>query len=142
MSDALRTPSPRGREWHRVTVESGYIRAELFNRQTLEETKSFLDDTVAATSRHGCSHVLICINNAKPIFTVERYGFSHYLEIARAGKYKIALVGSNRELRLAHQYYATLAQVRGVNLRAFSDEADALTWLMSAGDASPSTEGA
>ena len=127
-----------GSEWHRVTAESGYIRAELFNRETLEETQKFLDDTVAAAWEHGCSHFLICINNSKPIFAVERYGFSRYLDVAFKAGYKIALVGSSRELRIAHEYYATLAKQRGVNLQAFPDEADALTWLTSNGTSSPS----
>jgi len=136
-----RGPAPRaGSEWHRVTVEPGYIRAELFNRETLEETQRFLDDTVAAAWEHGCSRILICINNAKPIFAVERYGFSRYLDVALKAGYKIALVGSSRELRIAHQYYATLAQQRGVNLQAFPDEADALTWLTSNGTSSHSSE--
>lgn len=127
-------------EWHRVRVEAGYIRAELFNRQTLEETQRFLDDTVAAASEHGCSRLLICIRNSKPIFAVERYGFSRYLDIARKAGYKIALVGSNAELQIAHQYYATLARLGSVDLRAFPDEADALAWLTSPEISSPSPE--
>lgn len=126
--------------WHRVTVERGYIRAELFNRQTLEETQSFLDATIAAATGHGCAQLLICICNSKPIFAVERYGFSAYLDIALKAGYKIALVGSTRELRIAHQYYATLAHLRGVNLKAFPDEADAITWLISPQESSPSPE--
>src|SRR5262245_9561034 len=148
MRDQPRTPSPSnpgapqpsGAEWHRVTVAAGYIRAELFNRQTLEETQKFLDATVAAATRHGCPQLLICIRNSKPLFAVERYGFSAYLETARKMGYKIALVGSTRELRIAHQYYATLAQLRGVNLRAFPDEPDAVAWLTSDEDSSPSPE--
>jgi len=130
-------PRPDG-GWHRVTVERGYIRAELFNRETLAATQKFLDDTVAAAWEHGCSRFLICINNSKPIFAVERYGFSRYLDVALKAGYKIALVGSSRELRIAHEYYATLAQQRGVNLQAFPDEADALTWLTSNAASSPS----
>src|SRR5262249_52706969 len=132
--------SDPGAGWHRVTVAAGPIRAEVFNRQTLEETRKFLDDTVAAATRHGCTHLLICIRNSKPIFAVERYGFSAYLETALKAGYKIALVGSTRELRIAHQYYATLAQLRGVNLRAFPDEADAVAWLASDQDSTPSPE--
>jgi hypothetical protein len=127
-------------EWHRITVEPLYIRAELFNRETIEETQKFLDDTVVAMAEHGSSRLLICIVNAKPIFAVERYGFSRYLEIAQKAGYKIALVGSSRDLRIAHQYYATLAQQRGVNLHAFPDEIDALAWLRSNEASPPSPE--
>jgi len=139
MGELRRTQSPGGVDlaqgaeggWHRVTAEQGYIRAELFNRETLEETQQFLDDTVAAARKHRCAHILIIINNSKTLFAVERYGFSNYLEVALKSEYKIALVGSNRELRIAHEYYAMLAQQRGVNLHAFPDEADAIAWLTS-----------
>src|SRR5215467_178223 len=105
-------PGPRRArgEWHRITVEPLYVRAELFNRETLEETQKFLDDTVAAMAEHGGSRLLIYIVNAKPIFAVEKYGFSRYLDVALKAGYKIALVGSSRDLRIAHQYYAMLAQ--------------------------------
>ena len=125
-------PSPRpGEGWYRITVAPGYIRSELFNRQTLAETRRFLDATVAAASEHECRQLLICIRNSKPIFSVEKYGFSRYLSVASKEKYKIALIGSTLELRIAHQYYATLARLRGVNLRAFSEETAAIAWLTS-----------
>ena|SRR5215467_9702425 len=135
-------PGPRRArgEWHRITVEPLYVRAELFNRETLEETQKFLDDTVAAMAEHGGSRLLIYIVNAKPIFAVEKYGFSRYLDVALKAGYKIALVGSSRDLRIAHQYYAMLAQQRGVNLRAFPDEVDALAWLRSDEASPPSPE--
>jgi hypothetical protein len=129
-----------GTGWHRITVERNYIRCELFNRKSLEETRRFLDATIAAASEHRCSQLLICIHNSKPIFSVERYGFSRYLDIAVEAKYKIALVGSTLELRIAHQYYATLARMRGVNLRAFPAEGAAIAWLTSAQASSPSPE--
>ena len=69
------------------------------------------------------------MRNSIPIFTVERYGFSRYLDLAFESKYRIALVGDTLELRLAHQYIATLARMRGVKLRAFADEAAAIHWL-------------
>jgi hypothetical protein len=149
MSDASHTPFPGAPEpqrspgeWHRVTVERGYIRSELFNRQTLAETQKFLDDSLRTASEHGCTSFLICINNSKPLFAVEKYGFSRYLDVALKAGYKIALVGSSRELRIAHQYYATLAQLRGVNLRAFPDEIDAIAWLNSPGTPTASPAGA
>jgi hypothetical protein len=124
----------RGSVWHRICVEPGYLRSELFNRQTVEETRRFLDAVLAAALEHRLPLVLIRVRNSVPIFTVERYGFSHYLDLAFKSKYRIALVGDTLELRIAHQYIATLARMRGVKLRAFADEAAALSWLHS-GDA-------
>ncbi len=71
------------------------------------------------------------MRNSKPIFTVERYGISRYLEIAFKSGYKIALVGDTPELRIAHQYIAMLAVMRGVDLRTFQDEIVAIRWLKS-----------
>jgi hypothetical protein len=115
--------------WHRVTVEAGYIRAELFNRKTIDDTRRFLEAVIPQVLKQGCPRVLLCVRNSAPVFTVERYGFSRYLDIVFKSKYKIALVGDTLELRIAHQYIATLARLRGVNLRAFPEEAAAIGWL-------------
>jgi hypothetical protein len=128
----------RGSVWHRIAVEPGFLRCELFNRQTVEETRKFLETVLAAALEHRIPFVLIRVRNSIPIFTVERYRFSHYLDLAFKSKYRIALVGDTLELRIAHQYIATLACMRGVRLRAFSDEASAVGWL-TAGDAPPAS---
>jgi len=121
--------------WHRIKADSGYLRCELFNRQTLEETRTFLDAVVAAATEHRLPLILIRVRNSVPIFTIERYGFSRYLELTFKSKYRLALVGDTLELRIAHQYVATIARMRGVRLRAFADEAAAIGWLRF-GDAS------
>ena len=126
----------RGSVWHRISVEPGFLRGELFNRQTVEETKRFLEEFLPAVLEHRLPHVLICVRNSVPIFTLERYGFSEYLDLAFKSKYRIALVGDTLELRIAHQYIATLARIRGVKLRAFPEEAAAIRWL-TAGEISP-----
>jgi len=126
----------RSSAWHRIGVEPGYLRAELFDRHTVEETRTFLEAVLAAAIEHRLPLVLIRVRNSIPIFTIERYGFSGYLDLAFKSKYKIALVGDSFELRIAHQYIATIARMRGVRLRAFSDEASAVGWL-TAGDPSP-----
>ena len=126
--------------WHRVTVEAGYIRAELFNRRTVDETRTFLEAVIPQVLKQGCPRVLLCVRNSAPVFTVERYGFSHYLDIVFKSKYKIALIGDTLELRIAHQYIATLARLRGVNLRAFPEEAAAIGWLTADGKTSQASE--
>ncbi len=140
--DKVLTPPPAGDEaaplhvsqgkaWHRISAEPGYLKAELFNRQTTDETRKFLDALHAAALEHRRARILVCVRNSKPIFTVERYGISRYLEIAFKSGYKIALVGDTPELRIAHQYIAMLAVMRGVDLRTFQDEIVAIRWLKS-----------
>ena len=132
--------SQRSAVWHRISAEPGYLRSELFNRQTVDETRKFLDAVVAAAIEHRLPLVLIRVRNSVPIFTIERYGLSEYLEFAFKSKYRIALVGDTVELRIAHQYVATIARMRGVKLRAFADEAAAIAWLR-AGEASGAAAG-
>jgi len=112
-----------------ISAEPGYLRAELFNRHTAEETKKFLEAVLAAALGFRRPYVLICVRNSAPIFTVERYGFSSYLDLAFESRYKIALVADTIELRIAHQYIATMARIRGVRLRAFASETEAVFWL-------------
>ncbi len=124
-------PVRHGAVWHRISAEPGYIRAELFGRETVEETRKFLEAVLAEALEHQCGQVLIRIRNSKPIFTVERYGISRYLDIAFKSAYKIALMGDTPELRIAHQYIALLALMRGVDLRTFQNEIVAIEWLRS-----------
>jgi len=126
--------------WHRISAEPGYLRSELFNRQTAEETRKFLEAVLAAALRYRLPYVLICVRNSVPIFTVEKYGFSSYLDLAFKSKYKIALVADTIELRIAHQYIATMARIHGVRLRAFAREAAAVHWLMSGDNSSASPD--
>jgi hypothetical protein len=140
--DKVLTPPPAGDEaaphqvshgkvWHRISAEPGYLKAELFGRQTADETRKFLDALYAAALEHRRARILVCVRNSKPIFTVERYGISRYLDIAFKSVYKIALMGDSPELRIAHQYIAMLAVMRGVDLRTFQNEIVAIEWLRS-----------
>jgi hypothetical protein len=114
---------------HHISPAPGYLRAELFNRRTVEETRTFLEAVLAAAILHHLPQVLVYVHNSAAIFTVERYGFSRYLDYAFTSRYKIALVGDTLELRIAHQYIAAMARLRGVRLRAFPEEHSAVAWL-------------
>src|SRR5258706_14664991 len=140
--DKVRPPPPagdgagppqvsHGKVWHRISAEPGYLKAELFGRQTADETRKFLEALHAAAIEHLRARILVCVRNSKPIFTVERYGISRYLDIAFKSAYKIALMGDTPELRIAHQYIALLALMRGVDLRTFQNEIVAIEWLRS-----------
>jgi len=85
-----------GKVWHRISAEPGYLKAELFGRQTADETRKFLEALHAAALEHLRARILVCVRNSKPIFTVERYGISRYLDIAFKSAYKIALMGDTR----------------------------------------------
>lgn len=120
---------PGGTMWHQITVESDHLRVELFGRQTASETQEFLNALAAYGIERRQPHVLISVRCSKPVFTVEKYRIVEFFDRASRYSAKIALLGDSEELRVAHQYIESLARQRGVNVRAFRDEAVALKWL-------------
>lgn len=117
---------------YQITATPAYVRAELFNRQTARETGEFLSAVAAACIRHQRFRVLISVRSSKPIFTVEKYGLSSFIELAVKYSGKIAILTDCHEMRIAHEYVVMLARLRGVNARTFWDEAAATEWLVSA----------
>ena len=111
----------------------GYLRAELVERETGGETREFLEALAAECLRRGLSSVLICVRASRPIFRVEQYRASFYLqELACRPDYRVALVASRPDIRAAHEYLEVLAGQHGAHLRSFSHEAMAIEWLRSA----------
>lgn len=114
---------------YRLTVEPGYLKAELFNRRTAEETRAFLNAVATEGVKHNLRRALISVRASAAIFSLESYGFSDYLDLARQISDRIALMADSHELRFAQEYAAMLARRRGINVRTFRDEAAALEWL-------------
>jgi hypothetical protein len=114
---------------YRITLEPGYLRADLFFRRTAAETREFLDAIAAEGIKHQRWRILISVHASRPIFTVEKYGFSSFLELAERYAEKIALHADAIEIHLAHDYAALLARTRGINVRTFRSEAAAIDWL-------------
>ena len=107
------------------TVEAGYLKVDLFNRQTAEETRDALAAIAAEARKHACSQILISVHASRPIFKVEQYGLPDYFkELGR-----IALTGDSAELRISQQYIESLARRNGINVRSLPNEQAALDWL-------------
>lgn len=115
--------------WYQITAAADYLKAELFDRQTAEETQQFLSALLAECIRQDCFRVLISVRSSRPIFSVEKYGLSSFIETALRHSSKIAVLADSTEVRIAHEYAVMLARLRGVNVRAFRDEAAAAEWL-------------
>ena len=114
---------------YRITIEPGYLRGDLFFRRTAAETREFLDAVAAEGIRHQRWRILISVHASRPIFTVEKYGLSSFLDLAKRYAEKIALHADAIELHIAHDYAAMLARLRGINARTFRSEATAIAWL-------------
>ena len=114
----------------RITAESGYLRAELMGRRTVEETQTFLRAVVRENAKHRRPCVLLLIRLSQPVFQVAAHGLIEHIEkIAATPGCRIAVVGDTRDLQISHEYIELLARQRNLNVRSFRDETAALQWL-------------
>jgi hypothetical protein len=110
----------------------GHLRADLFGRQTVEETLQFIDALAAEARKAKSARLLIWVRNSRPIFKVEQYKISdRFKQLAANKALRVALLADSEEVRASHQYIEVLATQQGARVRAFRDEARALAWLQS-----------
>lgn len=115
---------------YKISVEPDHLSAELFNRETMEETREFLRIVAGAAMKHQRSRVLISVHSSNPVFTVERSGFLEcFRKLAEDPEHKIALLGDSEELGISHQYIELIGRQHGVNVQSFRDQAAALKWF-------------
>jgi hypothetical protein len=100
---------------YRITLDRGVLRAELFGRETVEETKTFFRAIVSASRESQCPCILISVRSSKPVFQLERYGVIEYFrELAATSSRRIALLDDSRDLRLSHEYVELIARQHGL----------------------------
>ncbi len=115
---------------YRITAAPDYLRAELFNRETVEETRAFLRAVVRENAKHRRRCVLILVRLSTPIFQVLPHGLMEYFEeLSKTPSCQIALVGDTKDLHVSHEYIELIAHQRRLNVRSFRDEATALHWF-------------
>jgi hypothetical protein len=114
-----------------IEVREGYLRGEMVERETPEETREFGEALHAAMQEKGVARLLVVVRASLPIFRVEEYQLSEFLRRMNlmAGA-KVAVVSDSRELAAAHEYVQLIAAQRGMALRAFTGEAAAVEWLL------------
>lgn len=116
---------------YRITSEDGYLRADIFHRETAEESREFFGAVADAAQRRSVNSILISVHSSSPLFTVDRSGFfAEFTLLTADPDRKIALVADTEELDYSHEYFALLAQHQGMNVRHFRTEPAALEWLM------------
>lgn len=107
-----------------------HLRAEMFRRETAEETKTFLDAIARECRRTGRRKVLVCVSASRPISTVDTQGMGKYFSLAALDpEARVALVADSDELKASQQQVEALARQSGANVRAFDDESAATEWL-------------
>jgi len=115
---------------YQITMEHGFLRADLLERETAEETRAFLQAVALASINHHCSRVLVHVRLSNPLFTVERHGvLRSFKKIASDPAHRIALLGDTLELGMSHDYVSLLGRQQGINLCSFQTEWEAVAWL-------------
>src|SRR5882762_10417919 len=115
---------------YKIAMERGFLRAELLERETAEETRRFLRAVVFESVKHGCSRILVQVRSSKTLFTVERYGvLETFKKLAADPAHRIALLGDTVELGMSHDYVVLLARQQGITLRNFQNESQAIEWV-------------
>src|SRR5437879_13923818 len=105
---------------YQITMERGFLRADLHDRETAEETRAFLQSVVLSSVNHRCSRILVHVRLSNPLFTVERHGvLKHFKEIAADPFQRIARLGNTLELGMSHHYVSLVGRQPGVTLRTF-----------------------
>ena len=108
-----------------------HLRAQLFGRQTVEETLKFVEALAAEARKSSATRFVVWVRNSRPIFKVEQVRVSDSFKQLAVRNVRVALLADSEEVRASHQYLEVLAAQQGAKVRAFRDEARALSWLRS-----------
>jgi len=107
-----------------------YLRGDLYHRQSAEETSQFLQAVAKEALGSAVDRVLISVHASRPIFRVQQLGLPELFKtIASRPEHRVAMVADTYEGQLAQQYVVTLARQRGLNVRSFRSEGEAVAWL-------------
>lgn len=119
----------------RYTMEkrAGYIKAEMVERDTAEETREFVA-AILAEIRKGETRVLVSTRKSRPVYKVESWDLSGTLDtlLPLKDRLKVALISDARELAMSQEYIELLARQRGLDFRTFQSEQAAAAWLTAA----------
>jgi hypothetical protein len=114
---------------YEITAKPGFLRASLFDGETVEQTREFLRAVILENKTSRCECVLLRISTSRPIFHYGQHGlFDHFKELTAVSR-RVGLLGDTKELNISLEYIALLAQQRGLSVRSFRDEPSALRWL-------------
>lgn len=115
----------------KIVRETGYLKVELQHRETAEEMREAIWAVLGECRRSGVSAVLVCTRASRPLFKLQEFGLSAFLD-EMSPACKVALVADNADLRASDDYIATMAQQKNIDVRAFAAEAAAVRWLRGA----------
>lgn len=123
----------------RYTIEklSGYLKAEMTERETAAETAEFVDAIVAALRAESVFKLLISIRKSRPVFKVEDWKLSEALDkVMSIAGLKVAFIADTKEVAMSQDYIALLGRQRGLEFQTFPTEQAAVAWLTSSSGSS------
>jgi len=127
---AARLSASRSALKYLMTLEAGYLRAELINQESRRQTRAFLHAVFRASLENLRSRVLIYVRSSKPLYLAGCVDVLPDMKrIAWYQSNKIAIVGNSASLGSPGDYIETRARQQGLNLSFFPDEAAALRWF-------------
>jgi hypothetical protein len=107
-----------------------YLRGDLHDRVTGEETDEFLQAVAADALESGQDRILLSVHTSHAIFRVDKFRLAYHMEVVRSRPaHRIALAADDWEVQLSQQYIATLARQNRLNVQAFREEPPAIAWL-------------
>jgi hypothetical protein len=110
-----------------------YLKATVRKRESVEDSKTAAAAIFEHLETRGLTRLLVAAEESDPIFRVELYGLGEWLQrLSALAVEKIALVSDSTELYASHQYIELIAGQRGVALKAFRSQSEALGWLLAA----------
>jgi SpoIIAA-like len=113
-----------------IDVHPRYIKAEMRERETGEETRAFVEAIIAALREHKLPRLLISVRASRPVFKVEQYGLSDALVQVAGMGLRVAFIADSKEIAMSQEYIALLGRQRGLDFRTFATEQEALDWLV------------
>ena len=113
-----------------IERQDGHLKAEMVERDTVEETAEFVEAIVQALRAGPADKLLISIRNSRPVFKVEEWKLSAALDqVMSIAGLKVAFIADSREVQMSQEYIALLGRQRGLQFESFDSEAEALAWL-------------
>lgn len=115
---------------YKIEPQPGYVKAEMVERDTAEETAAFVEAIVEALRAGPTDRLLISIRSSRPVFKVEEWRLSAALDkVMSIPGLKVAFIADVREVQMSQEYIALLGRQRGLQFESFDSEAQALAWL-------------
>jgi hypothetical protein len=116
---------------YKIEILPGYIRAEMVERDTAEQTAEFVQAILSALRSQPVHRVLISTRKSRPVFKVEQWKLSETLEqLMGMSGVRIAFIADTREIALSQEYIALLGRQRGLRFETFDSEPAAVAWLL------------